>query len=108
MLGLPATPFRTFLRLFVAGRLLVVAAGPGAEFLEVGGHHRARCRVALAIGLPALLAGVLFAALGYLYAVAALVVVARAAIELTQSWLAWSRLGVDCTVVDLVRRSSSE
>ena len=29
--------FRTFLRVFVAARLLVVAAGPGAEFLEVGG-----------------------------------------------------------------------
>ena len=103
MLALPPASFRRFPCVFIVGRLLVVAAGPGAEFLEVGGQHRMRCRVALAVALPALAFWLPFAGLGYLSAVALIVAVARAVIELTQSWLAWSRLGVDCTVVDLVR-----
>ena len=59
--GLPADPFRSYLRWLLVGRLGVVAAGPGAEVLKVGGQHLARCRAAVVIALPALVLAVAFA-----------------------------------------------
>ena len=82
--GLPAEPFRSYLRWFLVGRLGVVAAGPGAEVLEVGGQHAARCRAA--VGSAAVVA-----------------IGSRLALEAVQSWIAWSALRVDCTVCGVLR-----
>ena len=103
LFGLPAEPFRSYLRWFVVGRLGVVAAGPGAEVLEVGGQHVARCRAAVAIALPAVALAVGFAAADRVGSAAVVAIGSRFAIEAAQSWIAWSALRVDCTVCGVLR-----
>ena len=87
----------------VVGRLGVVAAGPGAEVLEVGGQHVARCRAAVAIALPAVALAVGFAAADRVGSAAVVAIGSRFAIEAAQSWIAWSVLRVDCTVCGVLR-----
>ena len=105
-LGVPALLFAYVVRVFVVFRLVVVAAGPGAEVLELAGHERVRGRLALAwcsIGV----AGALLCAYYSLVVAAAMVAcVASAALECSQSRVAWSRVGVDPTVLSYLRSTS--
>lgn len=103
LFGVPAAVFGALLRVFVLARLVVVAIGPGAEVLEASGQHVRRFAIVARIALPAFLATVVLAVVGWLYLVACLVAVACVAVELFQSLAAYRRVGVDCTVLPLLR-----
>lgn len=101
--GVDAAVFGSLLRVFVLARLAVVAIGPGAEVLESSGHHRRRLRIALRVGLPGVLAGVVLVALGALHPAACVVALAIVLLELLQALDAWRTVGVDCSVLPLLR-----
>ena len=101
--GVPSDLFSALLRLFVAGRLLVVSAGPGAELLAVGGCHLQRFRIAVGSAAAALPAAALLAVAGRVHQVAVVVVLARLVLEVAQSSVAYLRMRVDCSVVGVLR-----
>ena len=103
LIGIPVAPFGDLLRLFVLARLVVVALGPGAEVLEVSGHHALRFGIVARVALPAVLAAVVLVAVGQLYLAGCVVAVACVAVELLQSLAAYRRVGLDCTVMPLLR-----
>ena len=103
LIGIPVAPFGDLLRLFVLARLVVVALGPGAEVLEVSGHHALRFGIVARVALPAVLAAVVLVAVGQLYLAGCVVAVACVAVELLQSLAAYRRVGLDCTVMPVLR-----
>ena len=103
LIGIPVSPFGDLLRLFVLARLVVVALGPGAEVLEVSGHHVLRFGIVARVALPAVLAAVVLVAVGQLYLAGCVVAVACVAVELVQSVVAYRRVGLDCTVMPRLR-----
>ena len=80
-----------------------VALGPGAEVLEVSGHHALRFGIVARVALPAVLAAVVLVVVGQLYLAGCVVAVACVAVELVQSVAAYRRVGLDCTVMPLLR-----
>ena len=99
--------FGSLLRVFVLARLLVVAIGPGAEVLESSGHHARRLRIALRAGAPATVAAIGLVVAGALYPAACVVAAATVLLELLQAVEARRRVGVDCSVLPLLRTDLS-
>ena len=107
LIGVPAVLFGALLRVFVLARLAVVAIGPGAEVLEASGEHARRFGIVARIALPATLVAVVLVLVGWLYLAAWVVALACVAVELCQSLAAYRRVGVDCTVMPLLRDDPS-
>ena len=101
--GALAALFGLLLRVFVLARLLVVSIGPGAEVLEPSGHHARRLRIALRVGAPATLAAIGLVVAGALFPAACVVAAATVLVELLQAVDARHRVGVDCSVLPLLR-----
>lgn len=103
VLGVPGVLFSQLVRLFVVFRILVVAAGPGAELLELGGHERTRVRLAVSWASIGVSAALLAAYYSVVVFAAVAACAARFALEAGQSRAVVTRLGIDPTVLAYLR-----
>ena len=109
LLGLVSPAFRDaapIVHMLLLGQVVSIACGPNAALLNMAGQAGLVARLSV-VGL--ILQGVLLVPLAWAYgglgaaAAAALVTLLR---NLALSWAAWRRLGVDTTVLALVRGRS--